>query len=183
MWTSHSSGSRRSGSTRSTSSFGQETVLGTCCSWPDADAARGALGHQTPGASVTSHIASRHYTSSRVEAVLCACPLCVACADRHRHDIDRDIPRTPKEIFSSNRMMAQKMIDVFGKNFPIVPTLGNNDIWPHNIIQPGPNRITEEFLKCVTTIACRCTNSRPESGSTGSPRTTAMSLSVAPTLL
>lgn len=43
--------------------------------------------------------------------------------------------------------MSQKMIDTFGKKLPIVPSLGNNDIWPHNIIQPGPNRITEGFLR------------------------------------
>jgi len=43
--------------------------------------------------------------------------------------------------------MAQRMIETFGKKFPIVPTLGNNDIWPHNIMAPGPNRITEQFLR------------------------------------
>jgi endopolyphosphatase len=47
--------------------------------------------------------------------------------------------------------MVAKMIDTFGKHFPIVPTLGNNDIWPHNIMAPGPNKITEQFLRYVTT--------------------------------
>lgn len=43
--------------------------------------------------------------------------------------------------------MAKKMIDTFGKHVPIIPTMGNNDIWPHNIILPGPNRVTEELLR------------------------------------
>lgn len=43
-------------------------------------------------------------------------------------------------------MMAQRMIDTFGKKVPIVPSLGNNDVYPHNIMEPGPNRVTQEFL-------------------------------------
>ncbi|WOO77660.1 Endopolyphosphatase [Vanrija pseudolonga] len=67
--------------------------------------------------------------------------------DNSRHDIDREIPRTPKEIFDLNRMMAAKMVEVFGKDMPIVPSVGNNDIYPHNVLSPGPNRITEEFVR------------------------------------
>lgn len=63
------------------------------------------------------------------------------------HDSDRNLPRSPKEIFNLNQKMAQKMLDTFGKHVPIVPTMGNNDIWPHNIILPGPNRVTEELLR------------------------------------
>lgn len=32
-------------------------------------------------------------------------------------------------------------------SIPVVPTLGNNDIYPHNIMEPGPNRITKEYLQ------------------------------------
>lgn len=28
---------------------------------------------------------------------------------------------------------------------PIIPTLGNNDIFPHNIMTAGPNKVTREF--------------------------------------
>lgn len=28
---------------------------------------------------------------------------------------------------------------------PIIPTLGNNDVFPHNIMTTGPNRVTREF--------------------------------------
>lgn len=63
------------------------------------------------------------------------------------HDTDRDIPRSPKEIFDLNQLMADKMLDSFGVDVPIIPTMGNNDIWPHNIILPGPNRVTEQLLK------------------------------------
>ncbi|GMK57666.1 hypothetical protein CspeluHIS016_0405000 [Cutaneotrichosporon spelunceum] len=66
--------------------------------------------------------------------------------DSARHDIDRFIPRSGKEIFDLNRMMAQRMVETFGKKVPIIPSLGNNDVYPHNIMEPGPNRVTQEFL-------------------------------------
>ena len=69
--------------------------------------------------------------------------------DSARHDIDRALPRTPKEIFESNQLMVNKMRDTFGKDVPVVPSLGNNDIWPHNVLAPGPNTVTSEFSKCV----------------------------------
>ncbi|KAK4685787.1 endopolyphosphatase, partial [Tremellales sp. Uapishka_1] len=67
--------------------------------------------------------------------------------DNARHDIDRSTPRTPKEIFELNRMMVDKMVDTFGKEVVIVPSIGNNDIYPHNVLAPGPNHITSEFLQ------------------------------------
>ncbi len=78
--------------------------------------------------------------------------------DSARHDNDEDIPRTEKEIVDSNRMIVHKFVEVFGKDdnlddpdptndfvVPIVPTFGNNDILPHNIFEPGPNRWTRDF--------------------------------------
>lgn len=65
------------------------------------------------------------------------------------HDIDRFLPRSGKEIFDLNKMMAQRMVDTFGKKVPIIPSLGNNDVYPHNIMEPGPNRVTQEFLTYV----------------------------------
>lgn len=67
--------------------------------------------------------------------------------NRSRHDIDREIPRTLSEILDLNKAMADRMIEVFGKDIPIVPALGNNDIWPHNVLAPGPNKISEQFLR------------------------------------
>lgn len=69
--------------------------------------------------------------------------------DTHRHDIDRSLPRTPQEIFDLNTMMVDKMLSVIPRDVPIVPSLGNNDIYPHNVLAAGPNRITEHFLGCV----------------------------------
>lgn len=63
-----------------------------------------------------------------------------------RHDIDRLLPRSGREIFQLNKMMADNMLALFGKEFPVVPNLGNNDIYPHNILDAGPNRVTQEFL-------------------------------------
>jgi endopolyphosphatase len=46
------------------------------------------------------------------------------------------------------------MVEVFGNSsegnpltIPIVPTMGNNDIFPHNIMQPGPSKLTKEYVE------------------------------------
>jgi len=72
-----------------------------------------------------------------------------------RHDIDRSLPRTPQEIFELNTMMVDKMMEVIPKDVPIVPSLGNNDIYPHNVLAAGPNRITEHFLGSARSILGR----------------------------
>ncbi|OCF61739.1 endopolyphosphatase [Kwoniella mangroviensis CBS 10435] len=66
--------------------------------------------------------------------------------DNARHDIDRSLPRTPNEIYELNRMVVSKMLDTFGTDIPIVPSIGNNDIYPHNVMAAGPSKLTEEFL-------------------------------------
>ncbi|TRM67571.1 Metallo-dependent phosphatase-like protein [Schizophyllum amplum] len=66
--------------------------------------------------------------------------------DNARHDNDRKTPRTLDEIYTLNRAVAAKMEKVFlRKGIPVIPSLGNNDVWPHNILMPGPNAITNEF--------------------------------------
>ena len=44
-------------------------------------------------------------------------------------------------------MMVDKMRETFLKDVIVVPSIGNNDIYPHNVLAPGPNSITSEFLK------------------------------------
>ncbi|KAL1862208.1 Endopolyphosphatase [Paecilomyces lecythidis] len=79
--------------------------------------------------------------------------------DSARHDNDERIPRTEDEVASLNQYLVDKFVDVFGKEdnindtdptndltIPIVPTIGNNDILPHNILRPGPNKWTKKFL-------------------------------------
>ncbi|EJD01156.1 uncharacterized protein FOMMEDRAFT_21595 [Fomitiporia mediterranea MF3/22] len=66
--------------------------------------------------------------------------------DSARHDNDREVPRTPDEIYELNRAAARRMNEIFtSRGIPVVPTLGNNDVWPHNIMAAGPNSITNEF--------------------------------------
>lgn len=76
--------------------------------------------------------------------------------DSSRHDSDEEVPRTEKEIISTNEFLVRKFEEVFGKEddedptndftIPIVPNFGNNDIMPHNIMQPGPNKWTQKYL-------------------------------------
>ena len=45
---------------------------------------------------------------------------------KYRHDIDGGHPRTPAEIYESNRMVAQRMEGIFqSRGVPVVPSLGD----------------------------------------------------------
>jgi endopolyphosphatase len=44
-------------------------------------------------------------------------------------------------------MMVDKMRETFPNHVTIVPSIGNNDIYPHNVLAPGPNHVTSEFLQ------------------------------------
>ena len=79
--------------------------------------------------------------------------------DSARHDNDEQIPRTVEQVTSLNRMLVDKFVEVFGKEenindtdptndfiIPIIPTWGNNDILPHNILAKGPNPWTKRYL-------------------------------------
>lgn len=57
-----------------------------------------------------------------------------------------------------NEFMVNKFVEVFGKEdddddptndmiIPVIPNFGNNDILPHNIFHPGPNRWTRKFSR------------------------------------
>ncbi|KAK1778243.1 Metallo-dependent phosphatase-like protein [Copromyces sp. CBS 386.78] len=65
--------------------------------------------------------------------------------DTARHDSDEEIPRSADQVLGTNRWIADKITHLFSDStgqtleIPIVPTLGNNDILPHNILLPGPN--------------------------------------------
>jgi endopolyphosphatase len=79
--------------------------------------------------------------------------------DSARHDNDEQIPRSEKQVVGQNRFVVSQFLEAFGKPenwddgdptndfvVPIVPSLGNNDILPHNIFLEGPNRWTANFL-------------------------------------
>ena len=74
--------------------------------------------------------------------------------DSARHDSDEQIPRSPAQVQNSNQLIADKFVDLFedpsgqGLRIPIVATLGNNDLHPHNVLLPGPNK----WLKRYTDI-------------------------------
>ncbi|KAI1409754.1 Endopolyphosphatase [Hypoxylon sp. FL1857] len=69
--------------------------------------------------------------------------------DSARHDSDEEIPRHNKEILAMNQRIADAFVTTFSDNkglvVPIVPTFGNNDIYPHNILEPGPNKILSTY--------------------------------------
>ncbi|KAI1266777.1 Endopolyphosphatase [Xylariaceae sp. FL1019] len=69
--------------------------------------------------------------------------------DSARHDSDEELPRHDKDIIAMNRRIADAFVDTFsdehGLVVPVVPTFGNNDIYPHNILQPGPNDILRTY--------------------------------------
>ncbi|KAK3394039.1 hypothetical protein B0H63DRAFT_444238 [Podospora didyma] len=71
--------------------------------------------------------------------------------DSARHDSDEDVPRNQDQVLGTNRWIADKFAQLFadpsgrGLNIPIIPTFGNNDILPHNILLPGPNKWLQTY--------------------------------------
>lgn len=74
--------------------------------------------------------------------------------DNIRHDADRRIPRTELQIFDMNEKVANEFINLFGSqnsldprefDVPVIPSLGNNDVYPHNLFSPGPTLQTREL--------------------------------------
>ncbi|KAJ8120801.1 hypothetical protein ONZ43_g2586 [Nemania bipapillata] len=69
--------------------------------------------------------------------------------DSARHDSDEELPRHNQDILSMNRRITDAFIETFsddsGLVVPVVPTFGNNDIYPHNILMPGPNDILRTY--------------------------------------
>jgi endopolyphosphatase len=79
--------------------------------------------------------------------------------DSARHDNDEKLPRTEEQVVAQNRFVVDAFFEAFGKEedlddedptndfvVPIVPTLGNNDVLPHNIFRDGPNAWTRRYL-------------------------------------
>jgi endopolyphosphatase len=67
--------------------------------------------------------------------------------DSSRHDSDESLPRSEDQVLQLNRYIAGKFQEVFAEEdetgrlaVPIIPTFGNNDILPHNILLAGPNK-------------------------------------------
>ncbi|OBT49682.1 hypothetical protein VE04_10131, partial [Pseudogymnoascus sp. 24MN13] len=59
---------------------------------------------------------------------------------------DEQIPRTAAEITDANTELADAFREAFAdKGVPVVPTLGNNDILPHNILLGGPNKWLQTY--------------------------------------
>lgn len=74
--------------------------------------------------------------------------------DNSRHDNDVDFPRTESAIWDSNNYMVEKFMKTFGskdprKTFeiPIIPSLGNNDVYPHNLFAAGPSAQTRKLYQ------------------------------------
>lgn len=75
--------------------------------------------------------------------------------DNVRHDNDRMYPRTEDAIFDQNEEMTELIFDQFKSKdlgevpvlkFPIIPSLGNNDVYPHNMCALGPTLFTRKFF-------------------------------------
>ncbi|KAF9100465.1 Endopolyphosphatase [Mortierella sp. GBA35] len=70
--------------------------------------------------------------------------------DNVRHDSDNTFPRTQEQINAMNKVVATKFLKTFpsgpdGQRLPVIPSIGNNDVYPHNILLPGPNPILQYF--------------------------------------
>ncbi|KAG7665016.1 PPN1 [[Candida] subhashii] len=73
--------------------------------------------------------------------------------DNMRHDNDRNYPRSEQQIFDMNQQVSDLMYDAFRHSDEpvletgVIPSLGNNDVFPHNLFSPGPTLQTRELYR------------------------------------
>lgn len=56
--------------------------------------------------------------------------------DNARHDSDRLMPRTAADIYEANAKVATLLSSL---GVPLIPSIGNNDVYPHDQLCMGPN--------------------------------------------
>ncbi|CAO3630849.1 unnamed protein product [Cunninghamella echinulata] len=67
--------------------------------------------------------------------------------DNVRHDWDKTIKRDRSSVYKTNQLMATMMHDTLG-SIPVIPSLGNNDVVPHNQMIDGDlDKNTNQLLK------------------------------------
>lgn len=106
------------------------------------------MGCDSPVALMNETIAwIEHHLADKIDFI-------VWTGDNVRHDNDRRIPRTEQAIFNLNQDVAERMLGAFKHNdnpdprhldVPLVPLLGNNDVYPHNMFAAGPTLQTREL--------------------------------------
>lgn len=117
------------------------TSLTTCHRSPGP-----SLPYGTPLSDCDSPPALVNATLSWIDAHLPAIDFVIWTGDSARHDRDELIPRTAAEIADTNTQLADAFREAFAdKGIPVVPTLGNNDILPHNILLGGPNKWLQTY--------------------------------------
>jgi hypothetical protein len=64
--------------------------------------------------------------------------------DSARHDHDPSLPTSMNEVLGEIGQVTQWMAQAF-PNIPVVPSIGNNDVYPHDSIDQGPNEILDNL--------------------------------------
>jgi len=74
--------------------------------------------------------------------------------DNARHDYDLRYPRSRSQLYDLNSQIALRFERLFPSDsplrplsIPVIPSIGNNDIFPHNVFEEGPNLNTHMFLQ------------------------------------
>ncbi|KAJ1979638.1 Endopolyphosphatase [Dimargaris verticillata] len=64
----------------------------------------------------------------------------VFTGDSSRHERDDRLPRKVDELILLNRYIASQFMSLVDPAItPVIHVIGNNDVEPHNILEPGPN--------------------------------------------
>ncbi|KZO97416.1 hypothetical protein CALVIDRAFT_536427 [Calocera viscosa TUFC12733] len=79
--------------------------------------------------------------------------------DSARHDNDPQMARTQDEIEQSNQYLTDRMKKAFwDRGVPVIPSIGNNDVWPHNVMYPGPSSTTRTYAEMWSPLLSPETN-------------------------
>lgn len=138
--------------------YGTGTNVGQMCHGDSGDA--GYFG--APGTDCDSPQSLLNATFSWIrDNIIDDIDFIVWTGDAARHDNDEQIPRTQEEVAAASQLIVQCMYDILVPKsgleattttkrqlpIPFVPTIGNNDVMPHNIFSKAPNHWTKRLGK------------------------------------
>eukprot|EP00127_Corallochytrium_limacisporum_P006191 Clim_evm8s221 gene=Clim_evmTU8s221 len=71
----------------------------------------------------------------------------ILTGDNARHDNDQKVPRGSKEIAHNIDQVAEIIHNHYRHGVPVLPSIGNNDIFPHNQILPQHDKMLPRMAK------------------------------------
>ncbi|KAF0342636.1 secreted endopolyphosphatase [Gigaspora margarita] len=79
--------------------------------------------------------------------------------DTVRHNFDPYNTLSKEDVLNDHRLAVSNFMNTFdSKRTKIIPTLGNNDEWEHNLLSPGPNALLNNITEIWSPLGLNLTS-------------------------